>query len=336
MTASLSIVLPLVMAVVMIVSGIAKLRRPDDLNGWANMGVPAVLRRPWLLRLHPWGELALGAALAVLGGVLGLLAALVSVGLMTSYTVLVARSLRSSPGAECSCFGAPRPVTRITVVRNVWLLVVAVGATAVIWVNPLLGGALAAVDGADWGWVLGAAVAAVTAMVILWPDGDAEIVGAASLTAQTGQIEDGEELDYIRVRTPAVPVTLADGTTANLRELAATRPILVLAVSETCGSCTPVIEKKAEWAAMLPEVDIRFLSRLAPEDGGKLTERTTPQSLHDPNDYVRGSIADWPTPTAVLLGADGMLAGGPVSGFDNISQFVEDVYESLHDERPPA
>ena len=48
------------MAVMLIVSGIAKLRRPDDLTGWAEMGVPKALRKQWLLVLHPWGEMALG------------------------------------------------------------------------------------------------------------------------------------------------------------------------------------------------------------------------------------------------------------------------------------
>ena len=60
----------------MVASAVGKLRRPDDLAGWAELGVPAAFRRDWLLRLHPWGELALGLALAVLGGALGLLAAL--------------------------------------------------------------------------------------------------------------------------------------------------------------------------------------------------------------------------------------------------------------------
>ncbi|CAN5397085.1 hypothetical protein BH10ACT5_BH10ACT5_18860 [soil metagenome] len=333
MPSSLTITLPLVLAVVMIVSGIAKLRRPDDLKGWADMGIPEVLRRPLLLRLHPWAELALGVALATLGGVLGLLAALVGVGLMAVYTVLVTRSLRTSPGAACACFGAPRPVTRVTVVRNVWLLLVAAAAAAVIWLNPLLGGALAAIEVGDWGWLVGAAVAAATVAVIMWPDGDSG--SGTTSTARPTSIDRGEELDYIRTRTPAVPVTLADGTTVNLRELAAKRPILMLAVSETCGACTPVIEKKADWTALLPEVDVRFLSRLAPDDG-RLTERNAPQSLHDPLGYVSGSIADWPTPSAVLFGADGMLAGGPVTGFDEIWEFIADVYESLHGERPPA
>ena len=85
----------------------------------------------------------------------------------------------------------------------------------------------------------------------------------------------------------------------------------------------------------LPEVDIRLLLQYEPQDG-QLAEMSEPQSLHDPGGYVSASIADWKTPTAVLLGADGLLAGGPATGFDSISEFIADVYESLHGERPPA
>ncbi len=62
---------------------------------------------------------------------------------------------------------------------------------------------------------------------------------------------------------------------------------------------------------------MRFLLAYEPE-GGRLTERSEPQSLHDPHEYVSGSLGEWPTPTAILLGADGLLAGGPVTGSDPI------------------
>ena len=329
MPETLAIVLPLVAAAVFIASAIAKLRRPDDLAGWAEIGVPAALRRQWLVRAHPWGELLLGVALALLGGILGLLAALVAVALMTGYLVLVVRVQRRSEDTSCACFGARRPVTRVTIVRNVWLLVITAGTAAVIWVNPLWGGALAA-GATDWDWILGLAIAAVTVAAILWPDGATESATASSAVAG----EDGDELDYIRTRTPAVPVMLADGSTFTLRQLSSLRPMLMLAVTETCGSCTPVIESASEWRRMLPEVDIRLLVYTYPGEG--LTEHSEPQSLHDPHGYVRDSIAEWPTPTAVLFGVDGLLAGGPVSGDIGVANFVRDVYESLHGESPAA
>ena len=40
------------------------------------------------------------------------------------------------------------------------------------------------------------------------------------------------------------------------------------------------------------------------------------------------------TPTAVLLGIDGLLAGGPVVGYLPITEFISDINESLHRSRP--
>jgi hypothetical protein len=257
---SMSVALPLTLAAVFVASGIAKLRRPDDVQGWTELGVPASLRRAWLVRLHPWGELALGAALALLGGMLGLLAALVSVVLMAAYLWLVARARRQTPDASCSCFGERRRITVVTVVRNAWLTALAVAAAAVIWMTPLFGGA-ALIGLADLGWLAALAIAAVTVGVILWPEGGENAPGTTPVVEPV-TVASVEELDYVRTRTPAVPVTLADGSTINLRELAARRPLLLLAVSETCGSCTPVIDSTSKWRGLLPEVDVRFLVML--------------------------------------------------------------------------
>ena len=111
--------------------------------------------------------------------------------------------------------------------------------------------------------------------------------------------------------------------------------MLLLAVNDVCASCRPVIDRIPEWRELLPEVDVRMLLVSSPEKS-KLTELTEPQSLHDSNGYVRGSIEDWGTPTAVLFGIDGMLAGGPVTGADDVMAFVSDVHDSLHGEPPTA
>lgn len=325
----------LILAAVMAASAIGKLRHPDDLEGWAALGVPAAFRRQALLRLHPWGELALALALALLGGALGLLAAVVGVMLLAAYTWLIGRSWsnarREGSGAACGCFGAPAPVTGVTVLRNAWLLLLAVVAASTIWATPVVGGPLAAL-GADWPWLVALAAAALTTALVLWRAPEPVAAGAS---AGHGALDGDGELDYVRVRTPSVPVTLGDGTPANLRALSLRGPILLLAVSETCGSCQSVIERVDAWRALLPELDVRLLVSVAPEQSG-LTEVEHPQSLHDPYGYVPGSISDWPTPTAVLLGGDGLLAGGPETGAEAITSFVGDIYESLHGERPPV
>lgn len=333
MLEALAVALPLTLAVVLVASAVTKLRTPDDLAGWNDLGVPRAFQREWLLRLHPWGEIVLGIAVALLGGILGLLAGLVAVALMAAYTWFIVRAVRAGADTSCACFGTKKRITRVTVIRNVWLTALAVAVAATSWTTPLLGGPLRAGIPA-YGWLIGLAVAAVTTALILWPEGQEDAAAQVTTTpAVATSGDDGEELDYLRTRTPAVPVTLADGTTQNLRSLAAVKPILLLAVSPTCGSCTSVIARVGEYRELLPEVDVRFLLRSTPESS-TLIERDEPQSLHDPDDYVSGSIQEWPTPTALLLGMDGMLAGGPVIGADEIDAFIDDVYESLHGERP--
>ncbi|GAA4374193.1 MauE/DoxX family redox-associated membrane protein [Agromyces bauzanensis] len=326
----------LILAAVMVASAVAKLRRPDDLAGWADLGVPAAFRREWLLRLHPWGELVLGLALALLGGLLGSLAALACVALMAAYTWLIGRAWskarESGADATCACFGESAPVTGVTLLRNAWLLFLALVAAATIWAAPLAGGALAAL-GADWAWLVALAAAAFTAAIIVWREPELpDPLASPAMTETPGSVDD--QLDYVRARTPAVPVTLGDGSRANLRTLSLSRPILLLAVSETCGSCAPVIERVPAWRALLPEVDVRMLVSRLPEES-KLTELEHPHTLHDPDGNVRASIADWGTPAAVLLGVDGLLAGGPEQGERAITSFVADIYESLHGERLP-
>lgn len=334
---ALLIVPAIILAGVLAWSGIAKLRHPDDLAGWAQLGVPTFLRRSWLLRMHPWAELVLALALLVLGGTLGALAALACLALMLAYLWLVARALRDARGAAvdptCSCFGEDAPISSVTVVRNAWLVMLSTLAVVGLAAAPHLGGAIAAATRTgSWPWILGVVAAAMTAVLVRWPEPDApmpptthvtsDIVGADSV------VEAVDEGDYIRARTPAVPVQLADGATVDLRTLASQKPLLILAVSTTCGACTPVIEAAPGWRELIPEVDIRLLLQHAPDEGA-FAERTEPQSLHDPNDYVRRSIEEWATPSALLLGADGLLAGGPVTGSTAIREFVLDVRAAL-------
>lgn len=333
MLGPLAVVLPLVLAGVLLASAVGKLRHPDDPAGWAELGVPKALRRPWLVRIHPWAELALAVALAVLGGLLGILAAVVAAILMAAYLWLVWRTLLREVDASCACFGERRPVTRVTVIRNAWLTVLALGTASVIGITPLVGGAVAAaVMTAEPGWLLGVTVAVITVLVIRWPEGGTDGTDAVPAASAVVTASD-DELDYVRTRTPSVPVTLADGSLVNLQQLTMLRPMLLLSVSATCGGCEPVIEKVPEWRRLLPEVDVRLLLSHAPQDG-TLTELTAPQSLHDPHGYVSGSLAEyWSTPTAVLFGVDGLLAGGPEVGYLDIVRFVEDIDATLH---PPA
>ena len=326
----------LILVGVLIASGIAKFRTPDDAAGWEALGIPAVLRRNWLIRLHPIAELVLAAALLLLGGVLGIAAAIVAVLLFAAYLVMVWRAKRRTPDASCACFGERRPITGRTLVRNGWLTLLAVASAATIGALPLLGG-VAALAVTLWPWTLALAAVALT-FVLVEHGGSADDAHppVASAAAASGSASGGtqeSDLDYLRARIPAVPVQFGDGQTVNLRELAAAKPLLLLFVSETCSSCTPVIDSAGAYRALLPEVSVRLVLHIRPEES-TLTSTEEPQTLHDPERYVSGSIGDFYTPTAVLLGMDGLLAGGPVTGAGRIAEFVDEIYESLHGEPP--
>ncbi|MBS1907070.1 MAG: hypothetical protein JST33_11010 [Actinobacteria bacterium] len=343
-TALLAFVLPasalastLIIVGVLVASAIAKLRTPDDAAGWEALGIPAALRKDWLIRLHPIAELVLAAALLLLGGALGIAAAVVAVLLFAAYLAMVWRAKRRTPDASCACFGERRPITGRTLLRNAWLVLLAVVSASTVGLLPLWGG-VATLAVLLWPWTLALAAVAVTFVLVQETASADAHTDAPTAVGAGSALRDaqGEELeDYIRSRTPAVPVQLGGGETVNLRELAARQPMLLLVVSESCGSCTAVIESIDAYRALLPEVSVRFLLQVRPEDS-RLTSAEEPQTLHDPERYVSGSIGDFYTPTAVLLGMDGLLAGGPVTGSGAIADFVDDVYESLHGERPPG
>ena len=328
-----AVVPSLIVAAVLVASGAAKLRHPDDLVGWADLGVPAALRKRWLLKFHPWGEIALGLALMLLGGVLGEAAAVIALALMVGYLIFVARIVRAGVDASCACFGARKRITGMTVARNGWYVLLSVAAVATAWMNPLWGGPLVALSGQEWLWMFGLATAAVTVTLTMWPAPETE-TDAVGFEDFAPTASDSEDDDYVRARTPAVPLTLASGEVVDLRSLSMVdKPLMLLALNPGCGSCVLVQERLGRIRQLLPEVSVRMLLTDAPERSA-WTETAEPQSVHDQGRYVRGSIKDWNTPTAVLFGMDGLLAGGPVSGGASILEFVDDVYESLHGERP--
>ncbi len=180
-----------------------------------------------------------------------------------------------------------------------------------------------------WGWALGLAVAAVTTWLVTRDEPVAKDVPDAGVPLTGATDEEGEDSDYIRIRTPAIPVTLADGRVQTLRELSFRKPLLLLDVSQTCGACRATIEKMPEYRQLLPEVEVRLLIEAAP-DQTTLTEVSEPQSLHDPRGYLTETFEGmWGTPSALLLGGDGMLAGGPVVGPEEIGAFISDIRGEL-------
>lgn len=116
---------PLAVAAVLAVAAAGKLRRPrSGPREFVALRVPLVLRRPWVVRLHPWAELAIATGLLGAPAPWRWVPGMAAVGLLAGYLALVVRLVLRGERVACACFGATEhPVTGWTVARNAALLV---------------------------------------------------------------------------------------------------------------------------------------------------------------------------------------------------------------------
>ena len=127
-----------------------------------------------------------------------------------------------------------------------------------------------------------------------------------------GELAAGRATTSARARRPS-PWSLGDGSTTHLRRLSADRPQLLLHVSETARAARRSSRPcpSARDSCLPSTCDWSFAP--SPERP-RLTERVEPLSVHDPEGLIGETFDMQPTPSAVLLGSDGLLAGGPVVG----------------------
>ncbi|CUR57543.1 hypothetical protein NOCA1130084 [metagenome] len=91
-------------------------------------------------------------------------------------------------------------------------------------------------------------------------------------------------------------------------------------------------EKLEAWAADLePTVGVVAVH---PQSGLDLPQQKVLATI-EPDHNVR-RIFSVGAPGAVLLGADGYLAGGPVAGEDEVAEFVEDVFAAITEQPRPT
>jgi Methylamine utilisation protein MauE len=319
---------PLIVAAVFVASAVGKLAEPRRAAmAFDTLKVPRPLAQPWMRTAHPWAELLIALCLIVTWGVPAVVTAIMTTALACFYVFLIVQALRRPEPTDCACFGlhGSEQVTGWTVIRNIWLLGLSV---VCVWAamdgrSPLQ----RAVElGSDVWWLAAMVAAATMTALIVYPS------AARPAAEAEGLVGDLDLEDYVRTEIPHVPVTTADGSVVSLRELAGSRPKLILAVSGTCSSCARTIDAAPQWRERLPEVDIHLLYASDPHasDGDPVTSSPSqPPNLYDPKRYAYEALRLRGTPSAVLLGADGMLAGGPVAGHEVISTFVADVEAEL-------
>ena len=146
--------------------------------------------------------------------------------------------------------------------------------------------------------------------------------------APMGEDLDDDELAYERTPIPTAAVIDADGEPKTLHELTAHTAALLVSINCLCGTSREAAASVNRWAETLPQLEVRLLSSLKPES---LPEDIRPDGAvaYDHAGLAQKALELSGSPVAVLLGADGLLAGGPVHGVAEIEQFVADIAEQL-------
>jgi hypothetical protein len=316
---------PLTCGVVMLISGVAKVGRPTATrDAFMSMGVPRALRSDALVTALPYVEIALGALLLATWSWPLMVVAAATTGLFAAYWVLVLRVLRRGDEVDCGCFGAlgDDRVSGTTMARNSLLVVLAALATAFGAAGSGVVPAVADFRATDWWWLLLSVTVAATAVLVV------------GLRRPDEAVADDDLLDYERAPIPFALLEDASGTRVTLRQLATQRPQLLLFLSTYCWACETVAAKVPQWTTQLGPVEI---STVFTESLDSVPAGMRHSGVRMWFDVEQGATHTFAKgrPSAVLLGADGALAGGPVSGADDVDTFVEEIVAELSSAQVP-
>lgn len=344
---------PILLTLTLLVSGIAKLpERRGTVDAMTSLRLPLRSLHPLAAVAVPLAELAAAVALWIPWVPLQVTAALAVALLMAAYLVIIARALTFPEAVHCSCFGtlASPTVSRATLYRNLTLT-----ALGVLGVVAAASGAVARAEAeaplALMGWALALATAvALTSFALGGVSGGPSAgTGAGPGTgtgagAGTGTGDDDDLEDYARRPIPYAVLERADGSTMLLRELAPQGAALVLVLSPGCGPCMRVLPQVRGWAERLAGVvAVRTVFTLQLDQVDEATlEQAGEEPTFDLDGNLQRALGMLGAPSATLLGADGLLAGGPVIGSSDVEEFVADVIAQIEEARadgelpPPA
>lgn len=320
----------MVLAALLLISGISKVRHLEATrSAFAQLELPDALTRSPAPRALPWVEIALAAALLLSPAPAAVPVAVLTLLVFVAYLVVIGRALTFDHAVTCGCFGelGLGEVTRRTLVRNVILVVLALLAVWSATAGASVAARLAAADGVTWAWL---GLVLLTGAVILATFGTAkgDPRHRSDRAGTAGDPEDSGGLDYLRQPLPFASLVDAEGQSHTLTELVREGAQLLVFVSPGCGSCTPVMERIPEWAAGLGPVRVRAVVAQTLDGVLDRSPELAGHLLHDPQGATR-RVFDSGTPGAVLLGGDGLLAGGPVRGKESVLDVVEDIRAEL-------
>lgn len=348
---------PLTLAAVLVLSGVAKLR-----DSGSTVSVLRLLRLPGFVtnrataRALPFVELVTAALLVSPWRWPFLAGAVLALGLFVIFWVVVVRAMGFDPRPTCGCFGriGDHRITGRTVVRNTLLVALAGLALWIGLAGTSTGALLSRYTANDLWWLLLTVVAAAVVVMVL--GGGAPVAratphrhraeqgrtatpaaGAGTATPAAGAAQEqpvDPELDYVRLPIPRGVLVGRDHGTVALTHLARSQAQLVILVNCWCGPTLEALDRLPRWRERLPRLGVQMVFVPHPFDAGSL-EPTLTGIWWDPGSRVYDDLGVGSSPGAVLLGADGLLAGGPVNGVDGIERFVADIEAELAGAAPP-
>lgn len=342
----------IVLSIVVLVSGFAKLM---DIRGveeaMTSLQIPAKRLHPVAAIALPLGEIACGILLWVPVRSLAVLGALGIAVLFVAFTIIVARALRFPYPVDCACFGslgAPA-ISGLTLIRNVVLTAAAVAGAPLAAAGLAPGERLALDPIHTISLTAALALAVLVTGLQLWGSGasapaqrpqptrtapgvpDQPAPASAAASGEAAETGADEPEDYITTPIPYAQIIRADDETrSSMRMLAQERPALILFASITCGACTAVFQAAPSYAERLRGVvDVHLVYREEIDQLRRL--ETTVPVWHEPEFNASLAFDVRGRPTALLLGADGTVSGGPVSGKAAVDEFVDDIEAQLRD-----
>lgn len=325
---------PILLSITLLISGLAKLgARGGTQDAMRSLRLPLPTMHASVASVLPVTEIVLALAIWIPAPALQVLLTGLVAALMLTYLVIIARALTFEEQVHCSCFGtlASPTVSRTTLVRNVLLSVL--GLLAVV--AAASGAMTTLLVQAPMGLIgLGIALLIAIALTAATIGGSVAETDADAPTAPAPAAADPDEdelLDYERSPIPAAVLQQPDGRLITLTQLTAQRAALLVFVTEGCGPCERVLDHAEEWIGELEQtLQVRFVfSRPLDQLRERTTDRVTGYALHDLQFTARTALGGTSAPSAVLLGADGQLAGGPVNGGSAVIEFVQEIREQL-------
>lgn len=316
------VVLPLLLALVLVVSGLAKVRDVDDTVAvFGALDLPEVLFRFRAPRLLPYGELVVAALLVLLPGGWYLFATTLALALFAAYLAVVLRALTFDHPVRCGCFGRLGLgwITRQTAVRNGILVLVALAAWLDSWRGDGVLARLGDFDELDWWWLAAAGVTLVTTGIVVRDS--AMPAARPETTADQDDSYVARPIPYGVLDGPAGP-----GTVWGLTDAAAR--LLVFWDPHDSGA-PAVVHRLPVWQEALRPVRVHLVSTTEWSTARDLWPEVADDLLGDPDGHVRSRLGVIPYPGAVLLGTDRFLAGGPATGMVEIEELVEAAAEQL-------